>query len=379
MVVGSQGCGKSALLERFTGGNYQEGYQGTVGVDCTSRILEVDGTLVRLHLWDTSGQQAFLWTAKKHLQQADGVVFTYDVTDQEGFSELTGWLEQVNRCVKARNLPKVLVGTKLDLKHKQAVTASQAKEFGIPEGMQHVEVSAKAGKNINVPFYMMAKEVLRWRRVGCGVKLGEPSTIQLYGEPSVIEVAEKVEEDSPEYTNLFKILLMGGTRVGKTSARYRFCREYYTSEYHATSGLEYSTRTVRIDGDLVKLQIWDIGGDSVYDATRKNYYRGANGFIVMYDVTSPKSFKSAEMLVKELDMYEQSDSPKIIVGNKNDIESSKNRVDIDEAKAWADGWRLPLIQASNRTGANVDSAFLKLAVALKRKMAPWKRLYNFDK
>lgn len=378
VVIGSRLSGKSCLIEKFTQGLYSDHYTGTVGVDCNSRVLEVDDKLVRLRLWDTSGQQAFMWTAEKHLREADGIIFVYDITDIDGFRELPSWLELVNRCAKSRDLPKVLVGTKTDLRHKQVVTESQAKEFGIPEGMQHFEVSAKAGKNVSVVFYVIAKEILQWRQLGCVKKLGQPSPMQLYGEPNVIEMVEKIEEDEPEYHHLFKILLLGASRVGKTAARFRFCRGYYSSDYHRTSGLEYSTRTVRINREIVKLQIWDVGGDPVFDATRKSYYRGATGFIIMYDVGNQKSFEKAEMYIKELDMYEQPDSPKIVIANKCDLAEAKQQVNQDAAKSWADGWRLPLVEASARTGDNIDSAFLKLAAALRRQLAPWKRLYNFE-
>ncbi|ELU07285.1 hypothetical protein CAPTEDRAFT_95668 [Capitella teleta] len=194
------------------------------------------------------------------------------------------------------------------------------------------------------------------------------------------DVVEKVEGDdddeSQEYTHFFKILLVGAARVGKTAVRYRFCRGHYADEYYPTSGLENSARTVRINGDTVRLQIMDVGGDRAYETTRKNYYRGANAFIVVYDVNNKKSFENAQQLVKELDMHEQSEAPKMILANKCDF--SKRRVDQDEAKSWADGWRLPLVESSTRTGQGIDDAVLRLAVALKRQLAPWKRLYNFD-
>ena len=83
------------------------------------------------------------------------------------------------------------------------------------------------------------------------------------------------------------------------------------------------------------------------------------------------------MILKELDMYEQSDAPKIIVGNKCDI-NDKRRVDYFSAREWADGWRVPLVEVSARNGANVDAAFFKVTMALKRQLAPWKRLYDFS-
>ena len=79
--------------------------------------------------------------AKKHIKDADGVIFVYDVTDINSFTALQRWLTVVNLCNGLSNVPKILLGNKMDLRHHQTVSASSAKEFAIPEGMSHMEVS----------------------------------------------------------------------------------------------------------------------------------------------------------------------------------------------------------------------------------------------
>ncbi len=56
----------------------------------------------------------------------------------------------------------------------------------------------------------------------------------------------------------------------------------------------------------------------------------------------------------------------------------KKRVDFTTAKDFADGWRIPCVEASAATGTNIDLAFMKLLIALKRQLAPWKKLYDFS-
>ena len=57
---------------------------------------------------------------------------------------------------------------------------------------------------------------------------------------------------------------------------------------------------------------------------------------------------------------------------------NKKRVDFTTAKDFADGWRVPVVETSASSGVNVDLAIMKLLLALKRQMAPWKRIYNFS-
>ena len=220
---------------------------------------------------------------------------------------------------------------------------------------------------------------MAYRRLGGSKQIGmipsDPnfSLFHIHEAPEVRNVA-----DMDDYTHVFRILLMGLPRTGKSATRLRYCRDYFSSDYYASAGLEYSTRSLLVDGEKVKIQVWDISGDTVYDAMRRTYYKGANGFIILYDVTNERSFDHAEQLVKELDMYEQSECPKVIIGNKAD-KKAKREVDANKALEWAQGWKLPLVEASAKYGTNIDSAFLKMVTALKERLSPWKQVYSFSK
>ncbi len=85
---------------------------------------------------DTSGQRYFLHHNEDNIREADAIVFVYDITNPETFTALDQWLWTVNR-VKPRTLPKMLIGNKLDMMHVQAVSASKAKEWAIPEGRNY--------------------------------------------------------------------------------------------------------------------------------------------------------------------------------------------------------------------------------------------------
>ncbi|KAK2156751.1 hypothetical protein LSH36_206g04082 [Paralvinella palmiformis] len=377
VVAGNQQTGKSSLIANLCHSAFSDQYKPTVGVDYDNRILDVDGRYIKLHLWDTSGQTSFLWVAKRHIRTAHAFVLVYDVTDAASFRSMRDWIGLIDRVASARDIPKLLIGTKLDLRHKQMVSCSEAKEFAIPEGYEHIEVSSKTGKNVTAAFYILALEVLRYRRLGCVRKLGFLSPAVTFPDIHVHEDPEGPVQDGPEYSHLFKILLLGQERVGKTSLRFRFCKDYYAPGYVATAGFDYSTRTVLMEGERIKLQIWDVSGDPIYDQMRKGYYRGANAFILVYDVTDKATFASVECQLKDLDMSGQSEAPKIVIGNKSDL-GHKRTVDFSSAADWADGWRIPIIETSAKNAANVDSGFLKIVMALKRQLAPWNKIYQLS-
>lgn len=370
VVMGDCKVGKSALVERYAQSYFRRDYLPTIGADYESRVAEVDGRVVRMHLWDTSGQRAFLWEAAKQIREADGFLFVYDVTDALSFRHVREWLELARRGMKHPTLPSMLLGTKSD--QRPLVSASQAKEFGIPEGMTHMEVSAWSGRNVSAAFYVLARDVLLWRRLGCVSVVGS-AAFPIEAPESVVPEAS----DGPEYTHLFKLLLVGAPRVGKTCLRFRFTRDHYSSAYSATPGFDYSTRTVRVDGDKVRVQVWDVSGDAAYHHTRKAYYRGADAFLIVYDVTSEDSFREAGRLLKEINMCGNADPPKLLVGTKTDRQE-RRVVDAFTAREFAEGWHVPLVETSARHGDNVQGAFMKVISALKRKMAPWKKVYEFS-
>ncbi|RRT45332.1 hypothetical protein B296_00033171, partial [Ensete ventricosum] len=70
-------------------------------------------------------------------------------------------------------------------------------------------------------------------------------------------MAYKADED---YDYLFKVVLIGDSGVGKTNLLSRFARNEFSSESKSTIGVEFATRTIRVDEKLVKAQIWDTAG-----------------------------------------------------------------------------------------------------------------------
>ena len=97
----------------------------------------------------------------------------------------------------------------------------------------------------------------------------------------------------------------------------RYCENSFQESHLTTIGLDFRLKTVNLeDKRKIKVQIWDTAGEDRFRAITRNYYRGANGIILMYDVTDQKSFehirdwveKIKEDAVEEIIIY--------LVGNK---------------------------------------------------------------
>ena len=196
----------------------------------------MDHNIVKVHLHDISGQESFLWSARESIRQADAFVFCYDVTDQVTFDAIPRWLTLMNMHAAHPKLPKLLIGNKLDLRHKQTVTSVEAKEYAIPNGMVQIETSTKTGQNLNAGFYILVNNILRFRKLGCILPIGSMGRLQervlthVHEEPGRVY---KSEINGPDYVNIFRVLLLGSVRTGKTALRTRFCRDKFSR------GMEY--------------------------------------------------------------------------------------------------------------------------------------------
>jgi small GTP-binding protein len=156
----------------------------------------------------------------------------------------------------------------------------------------------------------------------------------------------------------FKFIVIGDGNVGKTSIKNSFIGQKFMSEYLMTIGVDFAIKSLSIDGEDVKLQVWDVMGQSRFSTIRKSFYLGAKGVLLTYDVTERKSFENLMQWIKEI-RDNSRDAKIIIVGNKIDLE--RRNVNIEEAQTFAQNNNTLYIETSAKTGQNINLAFETLA------------------
>ncbi|MFX1302465.1 MAG: Rab family GTPase [Promethearchaeota archaeon] len=161
----------------------------------------------------------------------------------------------------------------------------------------------------------------------------------------------------PKY--IIKICLLGEASVGKTSLVYRFIENKFRENYKSTLGVNLLKKDLEVSGyGGVSAQIWDLGGQESFKSLRKLYLEGANGALLVYDMTKKKTFE-------KLDEWTQSfrdaryNAPIILIGNKSDLEH-QIKITEKEATKYANTHDMRLIITSAKTGENVEQAFIEL-------------------
>ncbi|VDK32376.1 unnamed protein product [Taenia asiatica] len=169
---------------------------------------------------------------------------------------------------------------------------------------------------------------------------------------------------SPDYDYLFKLLLIGDSGVGKSCLLLRFSDDSFVDTYISTIGVDFKIRTLELDGKVVKLQIWDTAGQDRFRTITSSYYRGAQGIIIVYDITDEASFNNLKSWLSEIDCYANASVNRLLVGNKSDLDS-KRAVPFEDGKKFADGLAIPFMETSAKTAHNVQEAFIKMAMQIK--------------
>ncbi|KAF7293247.1 hypothetical protein HMN09_01202900 [Mycena chlorophos] len=155
-----------------------------------------------------------------------------------------------------------------------------------------------------------------------------------------------------------KLLLIGNSSVGKSSLLLRFSDEQWLpeDESSATIGVDFRVHKMEVKGKKVKLSIWDTAGQERFRTITSSYYRGAQGIILVYDVSNRESFDALPRWYSELETYVSDKVVKIVVGNKLDKEFSR-QVSTAEGEAFATRMNSLFVEASAKTAANVKEVF----------------------
>ncbi|KAM9375011.1 ras-related protein Rab-8B [Phaethornis superciliosus] len=173
------------------------------------------------------------------------------------------------------------------------------------------------------------------------------------------------------YDYLFKLLLIGDSGVGKTCLLFRFSEDAFNTTFISTIGIDFKIRTIELDGKKIKLQIWDTAGQERFRTITTAYYRGAMGIMLVYDITSEKSFDNIKNWIRNIEEHASSDVERMILGNKCDM-NEKRQVSKEKGEKLAIDYGIKFLETSAKSSINVEEAFFTLArdimTKLNRKM-----------
>ncbi|NVM04649.1 MAG: GTP-binding protein [Candidatus Helarchaeota archaeon] len=161
----------------------------------------------------------------------------------------------------------------------------------------------------------------------------------------------------------FKLCIVGERAVGKTSLIIRYIENKFQENYIPTLGVDFLTKKIVVGKESkipVNLIIWDIGGDDIWKDRLHLYLRGADGVLIIYDITRPQTFNQIDFWINKI-AINAGEIPYMVIGNKNDLKDLR-KVTTDQAisKLKKRG-NIELLETSAKTGKTVNEMFQKIA------------------
>lgn len=166
----------------------------------------------------------------------------------------------------------------------------------------------------------------------------------------------------------FKIVFLGDCAVGKTCIVLRFAKDSFQENYVLTIGLNYEVKKMTLsNNETIKVQIWDTSGEEKYKSLSKNYYREADGILVVYDITKDNTFQGVKKWMEQI--KENIDTNKIVlslVGNKSDLEPLRV-IKKEDGENLAKEYGISFFETSAKENSNIDNIFQFMAEEMYKK------------
>jgi small GTP-binding protein len=154
----------------------------------------------------------------------------------------------------------------------------------------------------------------------------------------------------------YKVLVIGDASTGKTSLTHRYLTGIFVDSVRLTIGVDFFSKRIKRDNDRIKLQIWDFGGEERYRFLLPTYSKGANGAMILYDITRQRTIQTIQEYVKIV-RESAGDIPILLVGSKIDLEEFREvtyefGVSIAKSNSLSS-----FVEISSKENINVDETF----------------------
>jgi len=162
-------------------------------------------------------------------------------------------------------------------------------------------------------------------------------------------------EDNP-----LKIIILGSSTVGKSSLYLRYFNNKFNVNTMVTVGVDFKTKYFKFDEKEIKINFVDTAGQEKYRAISKNYLKGTDGVIFVFDLTKKETFQLIADWMQFMKEHNKMNIGKILFGNKNDL-ISEREISYDEGKNLANELKCNYYEGSAKTGENIEILMQEIA------------------
>ena len=166
LFLGSINVGKTSIIYRYVDDNLKIDQKPTIGIDYKIKTIEYKSKIIKLKIFDTSGQERFRALAKNYYQGSDGIILVFDLKRRESFEDITYWMKEINKNCDKKKIGLLLIGNKNDgdinkreINKEEGLNMSNLYEF------KYIETSALINDNIKESFDIIIESIFEKRNI----------------------------------------------------------------------------------------------------------------------------------------------------------------------------------------------------------------------
>lgn len=276
-------------------------------------------------------------------------LFFIDITSQASFTSVQNVLQQIENEEKLSGLTKTLVINKTDIKEspqENMLDVKNIQDFAAKNKLEIFEISALNSTNIE----QLCEHINN---------ICEDVNLPLN---SVKEIKAHKAKEIPNQ-NPLSLILIGDSRVGKTSFMYRYFNDQFSESFMSTFGVNREVKYFQVGKENYKMTLWDTAGQEKYRFLPRQYYKNAEGIFLLFDVTDRDTFEHVSNWVSDVKDNAGSVGDKkgirvYLVGNKIDLPERK--VDKKEAEDLAKSLGVQYFEVSCKINMNIPEVICKM-------------------
>lgn len=158
VLIGESGVGKSNLLSRFTKNEFNHDSRTTIGVEFSTRTVQLDNYTIKAQIWDTAGLERYRAITSAYYRGAVGALLVYDITKQMSYESAERWLKELYDHADP-HIVVMLVGNKTDMETHRTVPTCEAASFAETHNLKFMETSALDSTNVEAAFHEVLKDI----------------------------------------------------------------------------------------------------------------------------------------------------------------------------------------------------------------------------